>query len=520
MDVNGGGSVASVIVATTGRGRQAITLAVLIAASAGCASSGRTSDAGASTDSASATTICISNAEAGLAQLEAIPPTQQPQTSEVLSSLAIEYGEVGGDTTPTFQAIYGGYQQWLRGQFGVGGVPTNEQLQAGIVQQCRSAAGSSSTTASTSTSPPPAGVPSTLHSAGGIAGISAALQQAAIDGTILGFDNPTFDCGPASAPLAISDYVTCRADSLGGPKADVFIRVTGNDATTISLVPPTWQVSCNRLNAGERRALEAFEGTQACVSPTGVAIPSSASAPSQEGALVDAVLAAPLTEEAYQEHVSPAAAVVYETADPHDSSWVMYLITPSGANTGSFPTVAGLATTTDGTWKVVSGPSLEPGCGIPRSVPSSVLTAFHIQRMSSCPAPATTRETAATPPSDESTTPATAGIPGPVVSFGGSLAQLSQAAQSSIRSGPTADADAVPDAVVTCGPADADFVTGAVVHCGAMSQSLGNFGVFVEIDSPTTFAFLLVGEDPPCSQLTAAEQAAYDAYPGEGTQSC
>jgi hypothetical protein len=79
-----------------------------------------------------------------------------------------------------------------------------------------------------------------------------------------------------------------------------------------------------------------------------------------------------------------ADAISYFLSDSSDPAWGLYWLTPSPANVGTWPTVGGIAHEVGGQWQIVNGPYTNLGCGVPASVPGSVLQSLGVTPTRSC----------------------------------------------------------------------------------------------------------------------------------------
>jgi hypothetical protein len=94
---------------------------------------------------------------------------------------------------------------------------------------------------------------------------------------------------------------------------------------------------------------------------------------------------------------------------------------------------------------------------------------------------------------------------------GGTVAELSASVQAALRGGKVPGAEAVSDAVVTCGPANASLSLGTDIACEVSSRSVGSALMFIRVDSAhgRSFTTLTIGSDFSCDALTSGEKAAY-----------
>jgi len=121
--------------------------AVLSLALSGCSSSSVSSPA--STRAPTAIDTCISNATAGLAQLERYSPYDKTDVGDTLTGLMQEYGATGGNFSPVFQTITSAYNLWGRRQLGITSGITDSQIASDIAQKCTAYLTPSTTTTST-----------------------------------------------------------------------------------------------------------------------------------------------------------------------------------------------------------------------------------------------------------------------------------------------------------------------------------------------------------------------------------
>jgi len=114
-------------------------LAVLALVSTGCGSSQPSTLSSSSVSPA--VMRCISNAKSGLDSLQRYSViNQQSQIDAVLSALAIHYGNVGGNTSRTFQIIYDAYHRWLSSTLGLHRSSSTD-MNRFIYEQCTDAFG-------------------------------------------------------------------------------------------------------------------------------------------------------------------------------------------------------------------------------------------------------------------------------------------------------------------------------------------------------------------------------------------
>jgi hypothetical protein len=94
---------------------------------------------------------------------------------------------------------------------------------------------------------------------------------------------------------------------------------------------------------------------------------------------------------------------------------------------------------------------------------------------------------------------------------GRDVAGVSAAAQAELRNGKIPGANAVSDAVVTCGPANASLVPGTDIACEVKSATVGPALMFLRLDSANgrSFTSLAIGSEFSCGSLTKREKTAY-----------
>jgi hypothetical protein len=229
--------------------------------------------------------------------------------------------------------------------------------------------------------------PLLLHTTGRLGGVESALTTRFVGGVFEGLDNPSVTCDISIQVLRPNDVLACQATSVDDRSLEFFVKVKTARAATV-VVPKPSTIDCGRITPHEMTALESLNGETTCSNPNGIEIPKGAVNAPQP--LYQAIYygptppAGPLTQD---QMVASNIDVVY---DHNDSSWAVYYLYPSAANTGLFPTTAGLVHQSGSTWTVLIGPSPNLNCGNMTSVPPAVLAAFHIQVGAGCSSGAVT----------------------------------------------------------------------------------------------------------------------------------
>ena len=316
---------------------------------------------------------CVANVLFGVTQLA----TAQQRGPSAISKTTFELGARFGGQSPTMQIILN--------VFG----PFNASTHTGHTQQAATAAAKEikadcGSEFGSNVSPPSITFPLPLKTSGGISGIEIALLHAfESDGLLDQIPNAKVDCGPGSASLTKDHYLACRIVAHGYLSFVYLVGITSQAGRTVSVVSDS--LTCSTMNARERAAFLLFDGSRSCSSGTNPSairtLPANATAST---AITNAVESVQLPTTSKLSTEDLAIAVVYEVTDPRNQNWVAYYVTPSPANQGSFAIEGGLAQFSRGTWKVVTGPSSSLGCGIPTSVPKSVLTALGITQTGDC----------------------------------------------------------------------------------------------------------------------------------------
>jgi hypothetical protein len=192
----------------------------------------------------------------------------------------------------------------------------------------------------------------------------------------------TVHCAGRTARLTTANIALCNWVGVNG-LGDWAYAIPAAMKRFLLLGAP--QFDCDAMRKAERLAVEAFEDTNACVSPTGIYVPNTASAVKTTSGLGVAVESAVSAPSSPVGSFQTAGDLVEADPDSHDPNWIAYYELPSAGSSGAFPAVGGLAHNVDGTWVVVSGPAFALSCKVPGSVPASIFTDLHISRASGCP---------------------------------------------------------------------------------------------------------------------------------------
>jgi hypothetical protein len=201
--------------------------------------------------------------------------------------------------------------------------------------------------------------------------------------------------------------------------------------------------------------------------------------------------------------------------DAHQENWAAWYVYAQGASSDLCPSVGGLAHEVDGIWKIVSGPAFDLACGAPASVPHHVLSDLGASK--TCP-PTPMRYGAGSSSGSTTTTTTTTSSQGSVT-----VAEVAQAFEFDVHNGTAAGANAVPDAVVICGPPSAPLTPGSYLGCDVNSESVGGAGAILQITGPSAsdFNVITIGSGNMCIGQTASAIQAWDAWDTyQGLQTC
>lgn len=371
---------------------------------------------------------CEKTVIASVVKLGSININDGAALSDELTTLALSYGA----GNPEFDVVTGGWSALV--QHGTGAAKDYIALAcaqlAGVVISPRPSSSSSTPTF------PTAERPGFLTTTGGTSGVEAALTaQLTKEGGGSTAPNPgTMQC---VGPHSIKRYTDLLCNWIGGNSLGwwAFVTATKPNATKAIEVASA-QINCADLASGQVAAVEAWESSKTCVSPTGIYVPQSAYT-TQAPPTGDATKLAtdPISQIVTGDSALPAAAtacaagsVVGVRVDPKEPTWAAWYFFAQGASAGLCPSVGGLAHLSGGAWQVASGPVFDLACGAPPSASKAVLSALGASK--TCP-PAPTRFGALLTAATSTTTTAPAasasgpGVPTPGVGGPWTLASSS-----------------------------------------------------------------------------------------------
>jgi hypothetical protein len=461
--------------------------------------------------SAGAYTRCDTTVRDGVAKLASINLNNAAALDSELLAMSLHFGA----DNPEFELITSGWSEYI--QYGL--QASRDYIALSCAKLTGLGIGSASTT-KTTTPAPAVAHPVTLQTSGGVSGVEASLSDYLVKsgGGSTAANPGTLSC---AAPTKINQWTDLLCNWVGGNGLGnwAFVVATKKNATrAIEVEDP--QIQCSTLAPGQVAAVDAFEGSRTCESPTGIYVPYSAVTVNfggTDGPLSTNSLVSVVTSDS----ALPAAATSCAAGeiggvrvDTHRQSWAAWYFYSEGASSGLCPSVGGLAHEVNGTWTVVSGPAFDLVCGAPASIPRKVLSDLGASR--SCP-PTPMRFGADFASSQATTTTTT--MPQASVT----VAEVVQAFEFALHNGTAPGAAAIPDAVVTCGPPDAPLTPGSYLGCDVNSQTVGGVGAILQMTGPgaSDYNEINLGSANLCVGDSAAEAAAWNAWAEyQGLQTC